>query len=70
MNKSLKIAKVDRNCVACGSCVKVCSRGAITIKNGVIAIVDSKLCVGCGLCAKTCPGALIDVVSRGNDDEK
>ncbi len=55
-------AQVDTtHCVACGSCVKVCPRGAITVPNGITAKVDESLCVGCGLCAKECPASVIAI---------
>ncbi len=55
-----KKAAVDSNtCVACGCCMKVCPRNAITIPKGICAIVDQNLCVGCGKCAKECPASVI-----------
>ena len=60
-----KNAVVDRKvCVACGSCVKVCPRGAISVYKGCYADVDVEKCVGCGLCAKTCPASCIEVKER------
>lgn len=53
-------AKVStRECVACGCCVKVCPKKAITVPKGVFAVVDYDLCVGCGKCAKECPASII-----------
>ncbi|MGI5959760.1 MAG: 4Fe-4S dicluster domain-containing protein [Massiliimalia sp.] len=46
-------------CVACGCCVKVCPKNAISIQKGIFALVDSDLCVGCGKCAKECPASII-----------
>ena len=40
-----------RECVACGCCVKVCPRNAITVPKGISAEIDESLCVGCGKCA-------------------
>ncbi|NDO49216.1 4Fe-4S ferredoxin [Lachnospiraceae bacterium MD335] len=48
-----------KQCVACGCCMKVCPRNAITIPNGICAGVNKELCVGCGLCAKECPASVI-----------
>ncbi len=48
-----------KQCVACGCCMKVCPRNAITIPNGICAKVNKELCVGCGLCAKECPASII-----------
>ena len=39
-------------CVACGVCVKVCPRDAISIHKGCYAVVDENLCIGCGICRK------------------
>ncbi|WP_295082473.1 4Fe-4S binding protein [Ruminococcus sp.] len=46
-------------CVACGCCVKVCPRAAISVPHGINAVIDEKLCVGCGKCAKECPASII-----------
>ena len=53
-------AIVDTNlCAACGCCVKVCPKSAISVPHGVYAEVDEKLCIGCGRCAKECPASII-----------
>lgn len=44
-----KMAVIDqKNCVACGCCMKVCPMNAIHIEKGIFAAVDGTLCVGCG----------------------
>ncbi len=48
-----------RECVACGCCVKVCPRNAITVPKGISAEIDESLCVGCGKCAGECPASVI-----------
>ncbi len=48
-----------RECVACGCCMKVCPRGAISIPKGIHAEINEELCVGCGKCAKECPAGII-----------
>lgn len=50
-----------RECVACGCCMKVCPRSAISIPQGICAQINSELCVGCGKCAKECPASIITV---------
>ncbi len=50
-----------RECVACGCCMKVCPRNAITVPQGIHAVVDRELCVGCGKCAKECPASIISL---------
>ncbi len=61
---SKKFAEVGEYCVACGSCVKVCPRSAISVWKGVIARTDKELCVGCGICAKECPAGAITLQNR------
>ena len=50
-------------CLGYGSCAKVCSRNAITIKDG-IAVVDREKCGGCGECSAACPKNLIKIVEK------
>ena len=65
MALSKRLAQVGRECVACGTCVKVCPRTSIRVASGVTARVDGALCVGCGRCAKVCPADVIAMVERG-----
>lgn len=51
-------------CVACGVCLKVCRKDAISIYKGCFAQVDKEKCVGCGLCAKACPTGCITITER------
>lgn len=61
-----KTAEVDRRvCVACGICVGVCPRAAVTVWRGCHAAVDSIRCVGCGLCARQCPAGCITLKEGG-----
>lgn len=46
-------------CVACGCCMKVCPRNAISIPDGIYARINRELCVGCGKCVKECPASII-----------
>ncbi len=48
-----------RECVACGCCIKVCPRNAISAPDGIYANIDENLCVGCGKCAQECPASII-----------
>lgn len=57
--KSTKRALVSPQCVACGTCIKCCPLGAITVPRGISAEVDSEKCVGCGKCAAACPACVI-----------
>lgn len=49
------------DCVACGSCVKVCPMSAIEIWRGIMAKVNIDKCVGCGKCSKECPATVIQI---------
>ena len=51
----------QRDCVACGCCVKVCPMNAIQVYRGLYALVDEDKCVGCGKCAKECPATVIEI---------
>ena len=48
-------AFIDKACVACGCCLKVCPKQALEIWKGITAKVDLEKCVGCGICAASCP---------------
>lgn len=50
-----------KDCVACGCCVKVCPKQAITVTGGLFAQVDPEKCVGCGKCAKECLASVIEM---------
>ena len=56
--KKRKAHVEERDCVACGCCVKVCPMSAIQIFHGV---VDQEKCVGCGKCVKACPATVISI---------
>lgn len=62
--KSKQYAQVGKQCVACGSCQKVCPKQAITLWKGVTARIDAQLCVGCGRCQKECPAETIVLTKR------
>lgn len=59
-----RYAKVGKYCVACGCCVKVCPKGALSIWKGVTAVVETSICIGCGKCSKECPAGAIELVNR------
>lgn len=63
---SKKYAIVDRQrCAACGACIKVCPRDAISVWKGCYAKTDVEQCVGCGKCAGICPAGCIEIRMRG-----
>ena len=59
MNFCFLDESVKSQCVGCESCVQICSKSAITIKEDVegfrYPVIDSDKCVNCGLCRKVCP---------------
>ena len=62
VRRARRKALVDQGrCVACGCCMKVCPKNAITIPKGIHAEIDKERCVGCGKCAKECPASIITV---------
>jgi len=59
MRNKARVSAED--CAACGCCVKVCPRAAITVPHGVCAVVDADRCVGCGKCVRECPASIISL---------
>ncbi|MCD1147525.1 4Fe-4S dicluster domain-containing protein [Peptoniphilus sp. KCTC 25270] len=55
MAKKQKAEVIPKSCVACGSCLKVCPKKAISIWKGSYAIVEKEKCVGCRRCERECP---------------
>lgn len=68
--KQKRIAAVDKDCVACGCCIKSCPLQAIAVPYGITAVVDANKCVGCGKCAKSCPAQVITIIEREDNYEK
>lgn len=67
MGKFIACNEKDR-CVACGVCVKVCPRDAISVYKGCYAVVDEEKCIGCGLCEKACPAGVMHKMARTAED--
>ena len=59
MSVTKKVARIHKECVTCGVCVRVCPLQLIAIHKGLIAVVDESKCVGCSKCAKECPAGVI-----------
>ena len=43
----------EKNCTACGACLKACAHEAIDLSSGK-AILDAERCTGCGRCITVC----------------
>ncbi|MEG1448368.1 MAG: 4Fe-4S dicluster domain-containing protein [Oscillospiraceae bacterium] len=54
-------------CVACGSCMKACPKGAIEIYRGIYALVNGDMCVGCGKCMHACPASTIIMEDKNEE---
>ena len=56
--RTVAVVAKPGSCIACGTCVESCPRGAITLD--VTAVIDLDACTGCGLCVNDCShGALV-----------
>jgi uncharacterized Fe-S center protein len=56
-----------KNCVGCGTCIKICAQSAITITDKK-ASIDHTKCVGCGRCIGTCHfNAIVAAWDASND---
>lgn len=58
---SLQILKIENECTACGACVSICPKNALSLvpHSGRIGFyypaLDDQKCVHCGLCENVCP---------------
>lgn len=51
----------------CQRCARVCTSGAISIRDGGIGVDETK-CIGCGTCATACPTCAIEVRDPGDKE--
>ena len=49
---------INKTCLKCGNCIRVCPTGAIKIHNEIFEI-DLKKCIFCGNCSFYCPKGAI-----------
>lgn len=52
-HSSLKPRVIEKQCTACGCCIKICPVSAISFQNKK-AFIDPTICVGCGECLCAC----------------
>lgn len=50
-------------CIGCGSCVKSCHNGVISVRGGTL-VTDDGLCDGCGKCCEVCPPEARELCGR------
>ncbi len=48
-------------CIGLGSCIHACPINALSVKDGIVVVDESK-CMACGLCVAACPKDLIELV--------
>ena len=56
--KEIKLFKDKKDCCACGACLNICPKQAITMQKDEYGFlypqIDESKCIKCGLCIKTC----------------
>lgn len=61
IQKEKRTLQIADWCIGCGNCVKVCSQGALSLKDQK-SVVDQGKCVLCGYCSRVCRDFCIKVV--------
>lgn len=59
-----QLIKLPGNCIGCGYCVKVCTKGAISFSAEDGVQIDRKLCDRCMECVETCYAKALQPVAR------
>lgn len=54
---------IGMRCIGCKTCLKTCTRSALTMGEGGMNI-DRALCDGCGACAEACPGNALELLGK------
>ena len=58
MTRESRYGRLQRSCISCGMCAKICPVQAITMRedaNGSLPVIDHSKCIECGLCVQKCP---------------
>ena len=63
MHQTFKIVPNSKVCIGCGTCVRNCPVGALSLENGK-AKIDYGKCIGCGFCISICPVGAIEIPWR------
>ena len=63
VDSGFKRGECKDGCVGVGSCIKVCTFGAMSLQDGKV-VIDREKCTGCGACANksVCPQGLIHMI--------
>ena len=64
MHSDGKPLVIERKCIGCKACAKICAHDAPTFGEEGKATIDHEKCVGCGRCIAICP---VDAVRAPND---
>ncbi|HTR98123.1 MAG TPA: glycyl-radical enzyme activating protein [Bacteroidota bacterium] len=56
-------------CIACGDCMALCPRAAVSVRDGVY-ITQNDLCARCGTCADACAAGAREIVGRAMSVEE
>jgi len=61
LESKIRRLHIDDWCTGCGTCVKKCGQGALSVCGGK-AVCDHEICVLCGYCSRYCPMWAVKVV--------
>ncbi|HHY47068.1 MAG TPA: sigma 54-interacting transcriptional regulator [Firmicutes bacterium] len=68
-NEKTRVYTVESRCSGCGTCVTVCSRGAVTLVKGRAQVHPGR-CEACGQCVSSCPRGAKKFILRVPDESE